>query len=354
VASQGPLYAGTVVNDPIASNTDWTNPGNAGTDNGVLASNSSSGATDYLKATNFGFTIPSGATIVGIVVECEASTDASGNELQIRIVKGGAVGATERSQSAAWAGVISRGSSSDLWGETWTDTDINAADFGFAISETGNAGGSVYVDFMRVTVYYSEVPVIVASYSEANQSFANAVSSFDYDGSGQSFTGNGGILDTVRFYLKRTGAPTGNAVAKVYAHSGTFGTSSIPTGSALATSQPFDSSTLSTSYSLIEFAFTGADRVTLTDGTKYVVTLEFSGGGSGNRIDVATDTTSPSHGGNNVISSTLPTWIADSATDQVFYVYSEPPPPPPPLPSLAIIPRFRRFPKPKLRTRLPQ
>ena len=57
---------------------------------------------------------------------------------------------------------------------------------------------------------------------------------------GQSFTGNGLILNSAEFYLKKKGSPTGNAVVKIYAHSGTYGTSSVPTGSALATSDNFD------------------------------------------------------------------------------------------------------------------
>ena len=58
----------------------------------------------------------------------------------------------------------------------------------------------------------------------------------DVPGTGQSFTGNGGTLDSCVFELGKSGSPTGNAVAKIYNHTGTYGTSSKPTGAALATS----------------------------------------------------------------------------------------------------------------------
>jgi len=44
-----------------------------------------------------------------------------------------------------------------LWGNTWTYSDINASDFGVALA-TSNAGlisKSVYIDHIRITVYYT-------------------------------------------------------------------------------------------------------------------------------------------------------------------------------------------------------
>ena len=54
---------------------------------------------------------------------------------------------------------------------------------------------------------------IVDSYSESNQNnLANSQDSSSWHG--QSFTGDGGTLDSVKFYLKKTGSPTGNVVVK--------------------------------------------------------------------------------------------------------------------------------------------
>lgn len=164
------------------------------------------------------------------------------------------------------------------------------------------------------------------SYSETNQDTTTSLQDTvgaNISGAGQSFTGNGGTLSSCRFYLKKTGSPTGTAVAKVYAHSGTFGTSSIPTGTALATSQTLTVSSLTTSYALTEFKFKGSNNITLTNATKYIVTIEYSSGSSGNTVDVGKDTSSPSHGGNGSTFASS-AWTASSTTDYCFYLYTSP------------------------------
>lgn len=67
---------------------------------------------------------------------------------------------------------------------------------------------------------------------------------------GQSFTmlSSTHNLTSVIFYMMKTGLPTGSAYAKLYAHSGTYGSSSLPTGAALATSDAFNIATLTTGY----------------------------------------------------------------------------------------------------------
>lgn len=97
-----------------------------------------------------------------------------------------------------------------------------------------------------------------------------------YQGAGQAFTGVGCTLTKAKFYLKKTGSPIGNAVAKIYAVTGNYGTTAKPTGTALATSDAFNVTTLTGSYVLTTFTFTGGQQITLVAGTKYVVTVEYS------------------------------------------------------------------------------
>jgi hypothetical protein len=156
------------------------------------------------------------------------------------------------------------------------------------------------------------------SYSDTNQDSTQALGNGTIVGIGQSITGNGGVLSRARFDLSKTLAPTGNVVAKVYAHSGTFGTSSVPTGAALATSENVDVSDLTTTLTLTDFEF--KDEFTLVNTTKYVITLEYSGGDGSNYVNVGTDTSSPSHGGN--FSTSTGTWSAVAGTDAVFFVYT--------------------------------
>ena len=157
------------------------------------------------------------------------------------------------------------------------------------------------------------------SYSESNQSGQNALDSAGFVGTAQSFTTTSTINSAVKraiFYLKKTGTPTGAIVAKVYAHSGTYGTSSVPTGAALATSDPIDASTLTTSFALVTFNF--STLAALSASTNYVLSIEFSGGDASNHVDVGTDTTSPTHGGNSA-TLTASTWTAVAGTDLCFY-----------------------------------
>lgn len=158
----------------------------------------------------------------------------------------------------------------------------------------------------------------IDSYPESNQD-GDLFFSTSTVGVAQSFTGTGTKLANVKLYLKKTGSPTGNATVKLYAHTGTYGTSSAPTGAAIETSSTsLDVSTLTTSYQLIEFAF--GNTSTLTNGTYYNLAIEHSGDNT-NRIVWGADISSPAHGG-NVSSLQGGSWVAESAADAIFYVYS--------------------------------
>lgn len=165
---------------------------------------------------------------------------------------------------------------------------------------------------------------LIDSYSESNYSYDmdafGTVSSGSWYQYGQSFTASALPISSCKFYLRKVGSPTGNATAKLYAHTGTFGTDGKPTGSVLATSGNLDVTTLSTSYALITFTF--ASPYTPTNGTKYVIVLSWDGGtnDANNDIQLGADFTSPSHGGNysRYVSSA---WTGLNNIDICFYVY---------------------------------
>jgi len=127
---------------------------------------SASAQSHYLKATNFGFSIPGGSVITGILVIVTRKESGSNvcKDNRVRIVKGGVIGSTDRANAAEWPTVAAAveyggdgsGGSTDLWGETWTPADINASNFGMAISALGlTAGGSASIDYISITVFYS-------------------------------------------------------------------------------------------------------------------------------------------------------------------------------------------------------
>ena len=116
------------------------------------------------------------------------------------------------------------------------------------------------------------------------------------------------VLSTAKFRLSKQGSPTGDMVAKIYAHSGTYGTSSVPTGSALATSAVVTAASLTTSSAWVDFAFSGANAITLSASTDYCLALEYTStsSNSSNYVKVGLDATSPTYSGNPFIG----TWSA--------------------------------------------
>jgi hypothetical protein len=166
--STGPNSPGTVTNDATIGTTAWSSTSNATASDDTYAFTSGlAGANNYLKATNFGFAIPSGSTINGIVVEIERKGGGNGPndyivDNAVKIVKpDGTIGSTDKKSGSYWTSTESYatyGSSSDLWGETWTSDGINDSDFGIvlsAINPSPDYGATPYVDHFRIIIHYS-------------------------------------------------------------------------------------------------------------------------------------------------------------------------------------------------------
>lgn len=160
----------------------------------------------------------------------------------------------------------------------------------------------------------------------------------DTQRAGQSFDAPETIpLTVARFALVTAyGNEGGTCVAKLYAHTGTFGTDGTPTGSPLATSDSVNLSTiegmgggwegavaswLSTANEsdCIEFIF--STPYELQAGTKYFIVLEYT---VDNYLLMLRDATSPSHGG-NASKWNGSSWDLISDGDFIFYLYGETP-----------------------------
>ena len=161
------------------------------------------------------------------------------------------------------------------------------------------------------------VPSTSDSYSEANQDQDQEVGDDTTNAVGQSFDGDGNVLSGVVLWLKAVASPIGNAVVKIYAHSGTYGTDGVPTGSALATSNVVDVSGIGGVYELVHFEF--EDEYTLVSGTKYFAVLEYNGTAT-DYLHWGRDGSAPTHGGNVARYTTV--WAYDASVDLCFYVYT--------------------------------
>lgn len=157
---------------------------------------------------------------------------------------------------------------------------------------------------------FSTSPVTIDSSTSINIGQA-------FDGSGQSLTGDGRVATSASFYLTKVGSPTGTGVMKLYAHSGTYGTSSVPTGSPLATSETKDLSTISSSGEWVNLKFTSPYAT--VNGTRYFLAWESTYDAS-NYISVGAQFSNV-HSGNRA-ALFGGTWNADSI-DVAFYLYSD-------------------------------
>jgi hypothetical protein len=165
---------------------------------------------------------------------------------------------------------------------------------------------------------------LVDSYSESNANTATGIENISGYVSqiAESFTGDGGILNSVKFHLAKYSSPTANMYAHIYAHTGTFGVNGIPTGSPLAVSDAVSSTTLPTPAALVNFTFSGANKIQLSAGTKYFVALYYEGTYQYSGVSISIDSSSPTHPGNYA-------YLLDGSWDSLnnyalcFYVYRD-------------------------------
>jgi hypothetical protein len=135
--------------------------------------------TDYLIATNFGFSLPAGTIIEGIKVEVNCSdVNLRTSDYSVRIVKTGAITGAEKATGTAYTvtdGYISYGGPADLWGETWDYKFIDDNKFGVAIAAQRNNNDDMatagQVNNIRITVYYTFItlPVSLTSFTATMQ-----------------------------------------------------------------------------------------------------------------------------------------------------------------------------------------
>lgn len=146
----------------------WSGPTNVYADDGNYATEGGASSGNYwtnnINVSGFGFAIPGGATIDGILVEMKrVYTLVSGSQpydRELYMLKAGSA-AGSNYWGTGWLtteAYQSVGGASDLWGTTWTPSDVNNAGFGITLSVTipGNAVyQTLYFNHARVTVYYT-------------------------------------------------------------------------------------------------------------------------------------------------------------------------------------------------------
>lgn len=155
MASQGPFSASTQVDQGDGSQA-WSTSGASW----IINVNASGVPSDSMFFTNYGFTIPSTATIVGVQVNgslSDGSVYGVSTERTIRLVLAGAYSGTNKA-SGNWGSHFSWGGSSDLWGCVLTPTIVNASNFGVGLQATlngSNANPRMVKANTKITITYT-------------------------------------------------------------------------------------------------------------------------------------------------------------------------------------------------------
>jgi len=151
-------YAGTVsaittapFSDDAGSWSDITNAQDDTTSTSSQFSISGPGTkqTDGMKAVNFGHTISGTIDDCQLEVECSLST--TGTFEFARLVLDDAVTSNTDNDGGTWPATKAYSTAkTGLWGETPTDTQVNAADFGYAFNGSASTGMFDNFDVYRI------------------------------------------------------------------------------------------------------------------------------------------------------------------------------------------------------------
>ena len=151
------------------SGCSWGSPANVGSGASTTSCNVAANATGnasshFLYASNFGFAIPSDATITGITLEIRRNAAATSalvdNVVRLAKTNNQTNLGTSFANATTWPSTLTTqtyGDAAALWGTTWTPAEVNASTFG-AVLSVSNATGtarSATVDWFRITVAYT-------------------------------------------------------------------------------------------------------------------------------------------------------------------------------------------------------
>jgi hypothetical protein len=154
-------YPGAGADDDAVGDVPWELPTHVVAYDGSTATVEGLGPrqqSHYLRTSDHELAVPSSATITGIQVTVYRNGDGGMVDRSVRIAKRGALVGTDKGVGTAWNGESSvvYGSSSDLWGTSWTPADVNDPGFGVALSVgygEDSGEGSAYVDAAVIVVF---------------------------------------------------------------------------------------------------------------------------------------------------------------------------------------------------------
>ncbi len=163
--STGFTLAGTGANNADAGNDAWGSPTGITADDGAVfafsGDHTAGQSSQYLHATNFGFAVPTTASVVGIEVRVKkrADTGSALNDHTVQLIVGGSRTGDNKASATLYPTSFTNvdyGSATVLWGLTLSAADVNGATFGVAFrSQYSAATASAHVDAIWINVHYT-------------------------------------------------------------------------------------------------------------------------------------------------------------------------------------------------------
>jgi hypothetical protein len=224
----------TAVSTDVGSSAllDWLNPTNVEADdtNEAISNNDGSASAGdvswNIRASTYGFSIPTGATILGIVVTKHVSADGDGpvtdNEVRLILPSTSLSGDYKVTTDWKFNAYVNNGSPTENWGVSWTAADINDANFGVFVSATSASGGwKARIDSLKITVYYNNP---IKDYGSGS----TTVASMNVGSKGTFASGN---TASTNYWMKLSGLwhTTGDGTTQFNTGNGSTRSSTSPT-----------------------------------------------------------------------------------------------------------------------------
>lgn len=146
--------------------TAWTNPSNIAdpTNYATITGAAHATTSQAVKASTFAFAVTSGSTIDGITIAFDEIDGGSAEPTEqssfaVQLLKAGSPVGTAKTINGMGTGTLQLGNSSELWGTTWSQSDIIASGFGFQIKAVTPAALGAWA----ANTYYSPMAIITQS-----------------------------------------------------------------------------------------------------------------------------------------------------------------------------------------------
>lgn len=168
MADTGLNLVGTGANI-AGSGADWGTPSNITAEDSNSAGaliDKGGGLSDYLRGTNLGFSLPTGATIDGVELQIRVSSGSTNTVYDefVYLVENGSIisNCDNKASGSYWTDTENTriyGGSTDAWGCSLNPTIINSSTFGFQVMATHNGivtDKYAYVYWAKLRVHYTE------------------------------------------------------------------------------------------------------------------------------------------------------------------------------------------------------